>query len=206
VLNIETAALAGVAKAAARVAALVGADWRDVVPIVNATAGVNAVVGSVELRPGDLLMMTNATYPAVRPRFGPAVSVLSVCSPARHPELCSKRPLLKPPPIHAHPRPLPGPPTINQVRSTLARAAARAGAALLEVVLPWDGVGSDNVILSAFASALAEHHDGSSRGGRRRRVRLAVLDHVISFPPVVMPVAKLCAMLGCVGLAVGRHL
>lgn len=111
-LHIETAALAGVARAAAQararvcgvpaaaaapaarrraarprrggrtprppasrartpvrprqVAALVGADWRDVVPGANATSLAGAVIASLELRPGDLLLMSNATYPAVR--------------------------------------------------------------------------------------------------------------------------------------------
>lgn len=51
--------------AVARVAQLVKADWRDVVPVANATTGVNAVVGSLALGPGDLLLMSNATYPAV---------------------------------------------------------------------------------------------------------------------------------------------
>ena len=33
----------------------------------------------------------------------------------------------------------------------------------------------------------------SSSGGGGGRVRLAVIDHVGSFPPVVLPVARLCA-------------
>jgi hypothetical protein len=33
--------------------------------VVNATAAVNAVVDSLQLRKGDLLLMSNATYPAV---------------------------------------------------------------------------------------------------------------------------------------------
>ena len=37
------------------------------VPIANATAAANAVISSVSLRRGDLLMMTSITYPAVRP-------------------------------------------------------------------------------------------------------------------------------------------
>lgn len=53
-------------RACSQVARLVGASWRDVVPVVNATTGVNAAVGSVPLGRGDLLLMTNATYPAVR--------------------------------------------------------------------------------------------------------------------------------------------
>ncbi len=35
--------------------------------LANATAAANAVIQSVALRRGDLLMMTNLTYPAVSP-------------------------------------------------------------------------------------------------------------------------------------------
>jgi selenocysteine lyase/cysteine desulfurase len=52
-------------KAVADVAGFVGASWQDVVPVVNATAAVNAVVDSLQLRKGDQLLMSNVTYPAV---------------------------------------------------------------------------------------------------------------------------------------------
>lgn len=38
----------------------------QVVPVPNATTAVNAVVRSMGLRQGDLVLITNATYPAVR--------------------------------------------------------------------------------------------------------------------------------------------
>ena len=47
-------------------AALVGARSSDVVMIANATAAANAVIQTIALRRGDLLMMTSLTYPAVR--------------------------------------------------------------------------------------------------------------------------------------------
>ena len=47
-------------------AALIGARSGDVVPVANATTAVNAVISSVPLRRGDLLLMTSITYPAVR--------------------------------------------------------------------------------------------------------------------------------------------
>ena len=47
-------------------AALIGARSRDVVPVPNATTAVSAVISSVPLRRGDLLLMTSLTYPAVR--------------------------------------------------------------------------------------------------------------------------------------------
>ena len=58
-------ALSGMVAAVADAASFMDADWRDVVPVVNATTAVNTVVNSVKLKRGDLLLMTNATYPAV---------------------------------------------------------------------------------------------------------------------------------------------
>jgi len=46
------------------VAEFVGADPRDLVFVTNATAGVNAVLGSMRLRPGDELLTTNHDYNA----------------------------------------------------------------------------------------------------------------------------------------------
>jgi hypothetical protein len=62
---METAGLAALVTAVADVAGFVGADCRDVVPVTNATTGVNAVLQSLQLRKGDLVLMTNATYAAV---------------------------------------------------------------------------------------------------------------------------------------------
>jgi hypothetical protein len=50
---------------------------------------------------------------------------------------------------------------------------------------------------------------GGGGGGGRQRVRLAVLDHIISFPPVVVPVERLCGLLRCAlrqgGMAIKRR-
>lgn len=146
---METVAMAGLVKAVADVAGFVGASWQDVVPVVNATAAVNAVVASLQLRRGDLLLMSNATYPAVR--------------------------------------------------STLARAAAAAGAGLLELSFELEDLMDEERILGCFRAALAA-------GGRR--LKLAVVDHVVSFPPVVLPVAQICSMCRDAGvpvLADGAH-
>lgn len=62
---METAGLAALVTAVADVAGFVGAHWRDVVPVMNATTGVNAVLQSLKLQKGDLILMTNATYAAV---------------------------------------------------------------------------------------------------------------------------------------------
>ena len=48
------------------VATLIKADPADVVPVVNATAAVNTIVASTHLQAGDLILMTNVTYNAVR--------------------------------------------------------------------------------------------------------------------------------------------
>lgn len=69
---METAGLAALVTAVADVAGFVGAHWRDVVPVTNATTGVNAVLQSLQLRKGDLVLMTNATYAAVSPTVASA--------------------------------------------------------------------------------------------------------------------------------------
>ncbi|KAI8473176.1 MAG: PLP-dependent transferase [Monoraphidium minutum] len=171
VLFMESTALDGVARAAAQLAPLVGADWRDLVPITNATGGINAVVNSLELGPGDLLVMANTTYPAVR--------------------------------------------------SVLARAAARTGASLVDVAFTIDSLTDEGAIVDAFREAAAlgggggggggAGRSGGGGGGRRARggrVRLAVVDHCVSFPPVVMPVARICGALRALGVPVlvdGAH-
>lgn len=62
---METAGLAALVSAVADVAEFVGADWRDVVPVTNATTGVNAVLQSLKLQKGDLILIANTTYAAV---------------------------------------------------------------------------------------------------------------------------------------------
>jgi isopenicillin-N epimerase len=51
---------------AARLAAFLGARGEDLVFVDNATAGVNAVLRSLELRPGDEVLTTTHVYGAVR--------------------------------------------------------------------------------------------------------------------------------------------
>jgi isopenicillin-N epimerase len=53
-------------QAAGEVAAAVGAAGADLVFVENATAGINAVLRSVDLAPGDEILITGLTYPAIR--------------------------------------------------------------------------------------------------------------------------------------------
>lgn len=52
-------------QAAAVVAAFVGAEDKDLVFVDNATSGANAVLRSLDLRPGDEILLTDHTYGAV---------------------------------------------------------------------------------------------------------------------------------------------
>lgn len=58
----------------AQVAGLVHASSKDVVPVVNTTSAVNAVVNSLRLRKGDVLLVTNMTYSAVKSTVAHAAS------------------------------------------------------------------------------------------------------------------------------------
>ena len=53
-------------EAAARLGGFIGARGEDLVFVENATAGMNAVLRSLELRPGDEILATTHTYCAVR--------------------------------------------------------------------------------------------------------------------------------------------
>jgi hypothetical protein len=73
-----------------------------------------------------------------------------------------------------------------QVKNALARAAAKAGAGLLEVLLPLLTLQQGpKAVQAAFQQALQAHPG---------RVKLAVIDHVASFPPVEFDVKRLCSL------------
>lgn len=79
--------------ARAAVAAFVGADVDDLVFVRNATSGVNAVLGSLALKPGDELLVTDHGYGAclnaaehVAKRAGARVVVAKVPFPVAGPE------------------------------------------------------------------------------------------------------------------------
>ncbi|MEQ1757542.1 MAG: aminotransferase class V-fold PLP-dependent enzyme [Vicinamibacterales bacterium] len=90
-----------VRQAAAAVAAFVGARARDIAFVDNATSGVNAVLRSIRLEPGDEVLVTDQTYGAIvkaaqlvtrqqgatvrvvsvpYPRFSPAVFVEAIAA------------------------------------------------------------------------------------------------------------------------------
>lgn len=62
---LEWARLGGIRQAAERVAPALGARGEDLAFVDNATTGVNAVLRSLSLRPGDVLLTTTHTYDAV---------------------------------------------------------------------------------------------------------------------------------------------
>ena len=57
---------AALRSAAARLAQFVGVQDRDLVFVENATAGINAVLGSMDFADGDEVLISDHTYPAVR--------------------------------------------------------------------------------------------------------------------------------------------
>jgi len=74
-------------------APFLGAAAEDIVPVANATTGVNAVLRSLDFRPGDEILLTNQGYNACRntaefvaARTGARVVVAPVPFPLRSPE------------------------------------------------------------------------------------------------------------------------
>ncbi|GFH14720.1 PLP-dependent transferase, partial [Haematococcus lacustris] len=148
---METDGIRGLVAAVAQVARWVGAEPADVVPVPNATTAVNAVLHSLPLRKGDVILVMNTTYPAVR--------------------------------------------------SAAARIAARSGARLLLVNFAAADLSPDpRAVIAIMRRAVAAVAPG--------RLALAILDHVISFPPVILPVKELvevCRQAGARVLLDGAH-
>jgi isopenicillin-N epimerase len=83
----------------------------------------------------------------------------------------------------------------NAVRTTLAYAAARAGARVVEQPVPFPVTGDDEIVVAVEA-------------GMTPRTRLLVLDHITSPTALVMPVARLVERAHARGIAVlidGAH-
>ncbi|CAO2203275.1 unnamed protein product [Urochloa humidicola] len=83
--------------------------------------------------------------------------------------------------------------TYSSVKKSIHAYAARAGATVVEVPLPFP-VASPAAVVSAFRAALDLAKKSGAGGRRRRRVRLAVIDHITSMPSVVIPVRELVAI------------
>jgi isopenicillin-N epimerase len=131
--------------AAAKLAAFVGCDAKDLGFVENATAGCNAVLNSLTLRQGDEILVTDHGYRAVR-------------NAAEH-------------------------------------AAKRAGARVVEAVVPFP-LQDPTQVVEAVTSRLSP------------RTRLVVLDHVTSPTAVVFPLRELVAACrdgGAVVLIDGAH-
>ncbi|KAG2597010.1 putative L-cysteine desulfhydrase 2 [Panicum virgatum] len=77
--------------------------------------------------------------------------------------------------------------TYSSVKKSIHAYAARAGAAVVEVPLPFP-VASPAAVVAEFRAALAR----AKAGGRA--VRLAVIDHITSMPSVLIPVRDLVAI------------
>jgi hypothetical protein len=60
-----------------------------------------------------------------------------------------------------------------------------------------DALLDEDAIVAAYAAAAAA---ARKAGGK---VRLAMIDHCVSFPPVVMPVARICDALRWAAVAAG---
>ena len=83
------------------------------------------------------------------------------------------------------------------MKNTLARAAARSGAGLIEVQLPLSRLaGGPADVAAAFNEALT-----AGRG----RVKLAIIDHIGSFPPFTFPVQQLCSLCKAAGAKGAMH-
>ncbi|KAF8724297.1 hypothetical protein HU200_021326 [Digitaria exilis] len=78
--------------------------------------------------------------------------------------------------------------TYSSVKKSIHAYAARAGATVVEVPLPFP-VASPAAVVAEFRAALALAKDGGRRG-----VRLAVIDHITSMPSVLIPVKELVAI------------
>ncbi|MBI3706610.1 MAG: aminotransferase class V-fold PLP-dependent enzyme [Proteobacteria bacterium] len=132
-------------RAAARLAAFVGAAGDDVVFVENATVGCNAVLRSLRLAPGDEILVLSHGYAAVR-------------NAARH-------------------------------------VAERAGARVVEAVVPFPRTDADAIVAVA-AGALTP------------RTRLAIFDHITSPSALVLPIEGLIARCRGAGVKVlvdGAH-
>jgi isopenicillin-N epimerase len=131
---------------AAELGAYLGAEGKDIAFVDNATAGAQAVIGSLTLEPGDEILINDQTY--------------------------------------------------NAVKNIVRHEAARSGAKVVEIVLPFPVEDDGSSIVEAFAAALSP------------RTRLVVLDHITSATAVVMPLERLTEAAHKVGALVfvdGAH-
>ena len=118
--------------ARAALGAFIGADADDLAFVHNASAGIMTVLRSIELEPGDELIVTDHAY--------------------------------------------------NAARNALEYAAARSGARVIEVALPFPGTEASAVVDAIVAAVTA-------------RTRLALIDHVTSPTALVLPIDRIVSEL-----------
>ncbi|HKB78984.1 MAG TPA: aminotransferase class V-fold PLP-dependent enzyme, partial [Thermoanaerobaculia bacterium] len=123
--------------ARADLARFVGADSDDLAFVPNATAGVNAVLRSLNFRSGDELLVTTQEY--------------------------------------------------NACRNTLEFVAARSGAAVVVIDLPFPIASADSVVERIVARATP-------------KTRLLLLDHVTSQTALVLPMQQIVAEMSARGI------
>ena len=84
------------------------------------------------------------------------------------------------------------------MKNAVARTTARHGAGMLEVQLPLATLQRGSAgILGAWRAAL----EATLRPEGGSRVKLAIIDHIASFPPVHMPVQEMAAACKALGVA-----
>lgn len=131
--------------AAARLAGFLGASAGDVVFVENATAGMNAVLRSLEFAPGDEILTSDHVYGAVR--------------------------------------------------KVLAHLEATRGVVTVEARLPWPSPDADAIVAAIAAKISA-------------RTKLLVIDHITSVSALLLPLARIVAVLRSRGIPVlvdGAH-
>ncbi|GAX75242.1 hypothetical protein CEUSTIGMA_g2687.t1 [Chlamydomonas eustigma] len=229
---METSLVKGLNLASSAVARFVGASPSDLFPVTNATSAVNAVVSSVIHQYIEITQKQQQRDPPVKglEAFGsrsntltPAYSIggtllhsittlsrivwRAAASALTYPWRAATC-LLSVTRLDGMVRSTRGRGdtfvlmtnlTYPAVKSTIVKQASRAGLSVAVVQLGWRELTEPGLALEAVEKTVKEL-DG--------RILLAVLDHIISFPPIILPVTQMTAMCkkaGALVLIDGAH-